>query len=236
MDPINHFSGTFDQLVEAVKATNKLCVIDCFATWCGPCQRLSAILPQIAKDYPNVAFFKVDGDANRDVAERLAVRAYPSIFFMIGDKIVDSVVGANVPEIKQKIETHMQEAKEQLFDPSKPVELLPKSEDGVIRPQSDNFQLFMKEVETRNIPCALCFTGEITEAGQNLCSNLPSLAQELGDKAGIYEIDVQQFRKIRNEMKILAIPETVIVKGKKTIDSVLGNKIDKIKELINSNL
>ena len=236
MDPIIHFSGSFAKLIEDVKATNKLCVIDCFAVWCGPCKRLGEILPQIANENPDVAFFKVDAEQNMEIAQGFGVRAFPSIFFMIGENVVDSVVGANVQEIKEKISRLKEVAKETLVDPSKPVELTPKSDDGVIRPTRDNYQLLMKEVEMRNVPCAICFVGQMTESGQLLTSHLPSLAQEFADKAAIYEIDVQKLRKIRHSMNVLAIPETYIIKGTKTINSVLGNKLDKIKEIINSSL
>jgi len=74
-DEINHFNGSYEELMEDIKKQNKLCVVDFFATWCGPCQRLGKILPDIAKENPDVAFYKVDIDENGDAASKFGVKS-----------------------------------------------------------------------------------------------------------------------------------------------------------------
>jgi thioredoxin 1 len=41
---------------------DKLVVIDFYAQWCGPCKYISPKVEEMAKNYPNVVFFKVDVD------------------------------------------------------------------------------------------------------------------------------------------------------------------------------
>ena len=231
-DPIVHFNGTYNQLIQEVKATGKLCVVDVFASWCGPCRRLAAILPQIAQQNPDVAFFSIDGEQNPSVAQALAVRAFPSIFFLIGDRIVDQVVGADINQIKEKIQAHKSEAKS--LTPEKVV-LTEKSEDGIYH-FIGGYQNLKKEIEARNIACVLCFTGEVSESSQKLSSLLPDLAKEYGEKAAIYEIDVMNCREPRLALNVLAIPDVYIFKGTKLLANLTGVDIQKLKEKINESL
>ncbi|KKZ62712.1 thioredoxin 1 [[Emmonsia] crescens] len=83
-----------------------LIVIDCFATWCGPCKAIAPKLVEFSEAYPNVGFYKVDVDECPDIAQELGVRAMPTfIFFKDGQK-VDEVLGAVPPAIEAVIKKH----------------------------------------------------------------------------------------------------------------------------------
>ncbi|KAL1954378.1 hypothetical protein VTO42DRAFT_1244 [Malbranchea cinnamomea] len=84
----------------------KLVVIDCFATWCGPCKAIAPKIEEYSEKYPDVAFYKVDVDEVPDVAQELGVRAMPTfIFFKDGQK-VDEVLGAVPPAIEAAVKKH----------------------------------------------------------------------------------------------------------------------------------
>ncbi|OCL06512.1 putative thioredoxin [Glonium stellatum] len=89
---------------------NKLIVLDCFATWCGPCK---AIAPQVVKyseTYKDVAFFKLDVDKVPDVAQELKIRAMPTfLLFKDGEK-VGEVVGANPKALEAAIKAQVPES------------------------------------------------------------------------------------------------------------------------------
>ena len=50
MSEINLNSSNFD---EQVTNTDKLVLIDFYATWCGPCKMVSPIISEIANEYLN---------------------------------------------------------------------------------------------------------------------------------------------------------------------------------------
>ncbi|KAI9662705.1 MAG: Cytoplasmic thioredoxin isoenzyme 2 [Alyxoria varia] len=92
---------------DAVAEKESLMVLDCFATWCGPCK---AIAPQIVKysdEFPNARFYKVDVDEVPDVAQELGIRAMPTFLFFKNGEKVQEVVGANATAIKAAIEQNI---------------------------------------------------------------------------------------------------------------------------------
>ena len=66
-----------DKDVERVIQENKKVVIDCYATWCGPCKMLSPIIDDVAEEYEDVAFFKVDVDNNREIVSKYEIVSIP---------------------------------------------------------------------------------------------------------------------------------------------------------------
>lgn len=61
---------------------DKPCVIDFYATWCGPCKRLAPILEELSKDYSGeIYIYKVDAEQERELAYLFGVRSYPTIVF-----------------------------------------------------------------------------------------------------------------------------------------------------------
>jgi len=91
---------------EALKsAEEKLVVLDCFATWCGPCRAIAPKIVKFSEEYADVEFYKLDVDTVPDVAAELGIKAMPTfLFFKKGEKIHE-VVGANPGAIKAAIDS-----------------------------------------------------------------------------------------------------------------------------------
>lgn len=71
------------------------CVIDFYATWCGPCKRVAPILEKLAKEYDGkVDFYKVDVDKDQKLAMILQIKNIPTMFFMKAGAQPEKTVGA----------------------------------------------------------------------------------------------------------------------------------------------
>jgi thioredoxin 1 len=81
-------------------------VVDFWAPWCGPCQRLAPITEKLAEEYAKkVKFFKLNVDENGQTAMRYRVMSIPLLLFFKSGQKVDESLGA-VPEnmIRPKVE------------------------------------------------------------------------------------------------------------------------------------
>ncbi|KAI5842998.1 thioredoxin [Morchella snyderi] len=81
-----------------------LVVLDCYATWCGPCRAIAPKIDQFSIAHTDADFYKVDVDQVASVASDLGVRAMPTFcLFKKGEKIAE-IVGANPAAIQAAIE------------------------------------------------------------------------------------------------------------------------------------
>lgn len=80
-------------------------VLDCYATWCGPCKQQAPILDELAKEYKGkVAFYRIDVEKEPSFTMDLSVSAMPTLFF-VGKNGANSVVGLHSKEeLKKSIE------------------------------------------------------------------------------------------------------------------------------------
>ncbi len=61
---------------------DKPAIVDFYASWCGPCKKLSPIMEKLSKKYEDkVNFYKIDVDKSSDLANALNIRAIPTLIF-----------------------------------------------------------------------------------------------------------------------------------------------------------
>lgn len=89
-----------DATLEEVLQTNKLVVIDFWASWCGPCKMIGPIIEEVSEEYKDkVVVGKVDVDNNDEAATKYGIRNIPTILFIKNGEIVDKVVGVIPKEL-----------------------------------------------------------------------------------------------------------------------------------------
>ncbi|MEM4041357.1 MAG: thioredoxin [Saccharolobus sp.] len=83
-------SKNFDEFIK----NNQVAVVDFWAEWCAPCLILAPVIEELAKDYPQVGFGKLNSDENPDIAARYGVMSLPTVILFKNGEPVDAVLGA----------------------------------------------------------------------------------------------------------------------------------------------
>ncbi|KAF2188213.1 thioredoxin-domain-containing protein [Zopfia rhizophila CBS 207.26] len=107
-----HNLTTKAEFDKALEDKGKLLVLDCFATWCGPCKVIAPQVVKFSDVYTDARFYKLDVDEVPDVAQELGIRAMPTfLLFKDGEKVAE-VVGANPKALEAAIKANLSEAAE----------------------------------------------------------------------------------------------------------------------------
>jgi thioredoxin len=62
--------------------SSRPCVIDFYATWCGPCKAMAPLLDEISKTYAGkIDVYKIDVDVERELSAVFGIRSIPTLLF-----------------------------------------------------------------------------------------------------------------------------------------------------------
>lgn len=90
--PIAVTDADFDKIVGG---TDLPVVVDCWASWCGPCMRFAPVFEEAAAQLePEIRLAKLDTEANQATAARLGIRSIPTLILFKGGKEVTRISGA----------------------------------------------------------------------------------------------------------------------------------------------
>ena len=83
---INHLTKT--EFESKVINSDRVSLVDFFATWCGPCQMLTPVLEKISEERNDFDIYKVDIDEEMELAIKYGVEVVPTmIIFKNGNPV-----------------------------------------------------------------------------------------------------------------------------------------------------
>jgi thioredoxin 1 len=89
-------------------------VVDFYATWCGPCKRLSPMLDELAGPLTSkIKFVKINVDEAPTLSQRFGIQAIPTLIFFKNGNVADKLIG--LPS-KDTLKTHL----DSLAEPGSP--------------------------------------------------------------------------------------------------------------------
>ncbi len=84
---------------ETLRTSTSFLVVDCTATWCGPCKVIAPFIDQLAEHYGDRAkIVKLDIDAHKPLAKQFGLKSIPAVLFFKDGEIVETMVGVKTYE------------------------------------------------------------------------------------------------------------------------------------------
>lgn len=83
---------------EEVLNSDKLVLIDFWASWCGPCMMVSPIVDEIAEEHPEYTVCKVNVDEEGELAAMFNIMSIPTLMVFKNGKPTTTTVGVRPKE------------------------------------------------------------------------------------------------------------------------------------------
>jgi len=85
---------TDESFEKDVLKNGKVCVVDFWAEWCGPCRQLTPILEEISAEMSDVVFAKHNIDEQPNAPVKYGVRGIPTMLIFKNGELKATKVGA----------------------------------------------------------------------------------------------------------------------------------------------
>lgn len=107
---------------QSVIDSSETLVLDCWASWCGPCKAFAPVFEAASERYPEVVWGKLDTEAQQELAAAFEIQAIPTVmvfrqqvllFRQAGmlparalDQLIEQIRGLDMDEVRREIEEH----------------------------------------------------------------------------------------------------------------------------------
>lgn len=197
---------------DALITENEFVLVDCFATWCGPCKRIAPIITELADEYEGkVAVAKMDVDMSPRVSSQFGIQAIPTLLYFKGGKLVKTVVGLKSKE--QIIEEMMGLGFISEVAPKKPA----TNSSNVSIVTDANFADFIAS-GLSIVDCWAPWCGPCRRMGP-IIDNLADISV---GQIKVGKLDVDENPEVSRKYDIMSIPALLMFKDGKMVDTIVG--------------
>lgn len=80
--------------LDSLLQEDSLLIVDCMASWCGPCKLVSPMVDKLADAYGDRAkVMKMDFDENKQIPKRFGLKGMPAVMFFKGGELKETLTG-----------------------------------------------------------------------------------------------------------------------------------------------
>lgn len=84
---------TDENFEQEVINSDKVTLVDFWATWCGPCRKLAPLIDEVADEFDGkVKFVKIKADENLQAAQKYSISGVPSLLIFKNGEPVERIV------------------------------------------------------------------------------------------------------------------------------------------------
>lgn len=88
---------------EEVVASHDIVLVDFWAAWCGPCRAFAPVFEEASKQHLDVAFAKVDTEAEHELAVSFGIRSIPTLMAFRDQVLLYAQPGALPPAALEEL-------------------------------------------------------------------------------------------------------------------------------------
>lgn len=100
--------NNYDRLVAFLTKVpeTQLVVVDCYATWCGPCKNIAPFVDQLNEEYENVIFIKTNVEKAEETADEFEIKAMPTFIFIKNLTAIDKLESGSQTSLRKLVEKY----------------------------------------------------------------------------------------------------------------------------------
>ena len=95
MSVININNNNFQ---DEVMHSEKLVLLDFWASWCGPCRMVSPIVDEIAAERSDIKVCKINVDEQPDLAAQYGIMSIPTLLVFKGGELAGKKIGVQTKQ------------------------------------------------------------------------------------------------------------------------------------------